>query len=159
MATVTCPSCGQTRESHLRYCRSCGASSPVLPTTPDQPQEGTRCPRCARYAGLDATFCPHCGARLARQSAPLPSATEYPPYAALVEPRARSTIHQVFRWLFTIWLIAYPVLSCGPILLGAATGGASGGATTAAGLFVGAVYLLPWLIGLLVLGFLAVLTQ
>ena len=68
-------------------------------------------------------------------------------------------IHRLLRWLFAIWLIAYPVVSCGPILLGMAAGGASGGTTALGGLVVALVYLIPWLIGLLVLGLLSALTR
>ena len=145
MAFVTCPKCAQIRESHLRYCRSCGAASPGPSETDPVQLEGVRCPTCARYAGAYAAFCPHCGARLAGAPAGLPRVAGLASYAVSIEPRRRSSIHQVFRLLFTIWLVGYPVIACGPVLLGAASGGASGSAVAVGGIVVGWVTLLPWL--------------
>ena len=71
----------------------------------------------------------------------------------------RSLTHQVLRLLLTIWLIAYPVIACGPVLIGSAAGGSSGGAAALAGLLVGGVLLWPWLVGVLVLGLLTVLSR
>ena len=72
---------------------------------------------------------------------------------------AQSLTHRVIRLLFTIWLIAYPVVACTPVLLGAAAGGAGGGAAVIGGWLAGSVLFLPWIVGIVVLGFLAVLTR
>jgi hypothetical protein len=67
--------------------------------------------------------------------------------------------HRIIRLLLMVWLIAYPVISCGPILLGAAAGGTSGGYAALGGLIMGSVLLVPWLVGVVVLGLLALLTR
>jgi hypothetical protein len=58
-----------------------------------------------------------------------------------------------------VWLVAYPVLSCVPMLAGSASGGPSGGTAALGGLLFGAVFLIPWLVGLLVLGLLVLMTR
>lgn len=67
--------------------------------------------------------------------------------------------HRIIRLLLTIWLVAYPVISCAPVLIGSAAGGREGGGAILGGLLVGTVLLGPWLIGILVLGLLALLTR
>jgi hypothetical protein len=67
--------------------------------------------------------------------------------------------HKIIRFLLTIWLVAYPVVACGPVLIGAASGGSSGGYAALGGLITGSVLLVPWLVGILVLGLLVLLTR
>jgi hypothetical protein len=55
--------------------------------------------------------------------------------------------------------VAYPVISCGPVLLGASSGGSAGGAAALGGVLVGGLFLVPWLVGLLVLGMLTLLLR
>lgn len=115
---------------------------------------GARCPNCSRYAGPSARFCPNCGATL--DEPPSPPAVRADVF--IVAPR-RSFLNQLLRLLLVIWLVAYPVASCGPVIIGASAGGSSGGAAALGGLLLGGVFLIPWLIGLLVLGLLVVLTR
>jgi hypothetical protein len=117
---------------------------------------GARCPKCSAYAGLEASFCPRCGAPLARPSdarANQPDSRHHID-VSVVQPR-RSVMHHVLRLLFAVWLVAYPEVSCGPVLLGAANGGTAGGAVALGGLILGGVFIVPCLVGLLVLGLLA----
>jgi hypothetical protein len=67
--------------------------------------------------------------------------------------------HRIIRLLLTIWLVAYPVVACTPILFGSLTGGRGGGAIAFGGLIAGGLLLWPWLVGILVLGLLAILTR
>lgn len=67
--------------------------------------------------------------------------------------------HRIIRLLLTIWLVAYPAVSCAPIVIGSAAGGSGGGAAILTGLLAGSVLLIPWLVGVLVLGLLALLTR
>lgn len=61
-------------------------------------------------------------------------------------------LNSILRLLLAVWVIGYLVLSCGPALLGnAATGGL--------GILAGAVLLIPWLIGVVVLIILVWLTN
>jgi hypothetical protein len=64
----------------------------------------------------------------------------------------------VLRALLTIWLVAFPVASCGSIVIGSIAGSA-GTTTVLGGVVFGSLFLVPWLIGILVLGLLAVLTK
>jgi hypothetical protein len=61
-------------------------------------------------------------------------------------------LNLVFRILLAVWVIGYLAVSCAPLL------GDSAGAGLL-GLFAGAVLLLPWLIGVLVLAVLVWLTN
>ncbi len=68
-------------------------------------------------------------------------------------------MHATLRLLLAIWAVAFPVISCGPILLGAnegATGALVGGI---AGLILGSVLFAPWIVGLIVLGIGVYLTR
>ncbi len=63
------------------------------------------------------------------------------------------------RLLLAIWAVAFPVISCGPILLGVnegATGALVGGI---AGLILGSVLFGPWIVGLILLGIGVYLTR
>jgi hypothetical protein len=124
---------------------------------------GSRCPACARYTGPEARFCPHCGAALLRPPAPamsVPVPPSRPPRAEVVIVHgARPPAHRILRLLLTIWLVAYPVVACTPVLLGAATGGASGGWAVLGGWLAGSLLFGPWIIGIIVLGLLAMLTR
>ncbi len=63
------------------------------------------------------------------------------------------TLNSKLRIAFVVWLVAFPLITCGPAVLGdGAVGTVVGGLF---GLTLGAVLLVPWLIGLGVL-FLAV---
>ena len=77
----------------------------------------------------------------------------------VVQERPRSLTHRVLRFLLTVWVVAYPVISCGPFLLGAAMGGRTGGYTALSGLLLGGLFWGPWLVGILVLGLLVLLTR
>lgn len=122
-------------------------------------ERGARCPRCRRYAGLMASFCPHCGVALvASPITPTGSSDARHVEVTLIAP-PRSLPHRVLRILLTIWLVAYPVISCGPVLLNTVSGATDGGATALGGVLVGGVLAIPWLVGLLVLGLLALLTR
>ena len=127
-------------------------------------EQAAPCPSCSQDTGIDAAFCPHCGTPLRPElQLPGPGTDTHPapPHpgaeVALVEPK-RSPAYRFFQYLFTIWLIAYPMLACGSMLVGASTGG---GASMAAvsGVVLGSLFLIPWLIGLLVLGLLLFLTR
>jgi hypothetical protein len=129
-------------------------------TSPDQ---GPRCPNCSRYAGTDAAFCPHCGAPLRPGLVPArPGGSDdqrLPRAEFVLLERKRSLIHWIFRWLLCIWLVAFPVVSCAPLLIGTGAGGEAGSMAAVAGVVLGGVFLIPWLVGLLVLGLLTLLTR
>lgn len=115
---------------------------------------GARCARCSHYTGLGATFCANCGLAL---HDPLKTGKDRPGSLGEVHMPAstgKSVVHRLLRLLFTLWLVAYPVISCGPMLVGAATGGSAGGYAALGGVLVGGALLIPWLVGLLVLGLL-----
>ena len=120
---------------------------------------GARCPNCSRYIGLNANFCPICGIDLRTPDEPGPPVN--PPFRVRAEVTLpqRSFLHRLMRSLFVVWLIVYPVISCGPVLMGSAMGGTVGGATAITGLVVGGVFVMPWLVGVLVLGLLTALTR
>jgi len=67
--------------------------------------------------------------------------------------------HQIIRVLLTIWLVAYPVVACTPMIVGTLAGGSGGGMATFGGLLAGMLLLGPWLVGILILGLLALLTR
>ena len=127
-------------------------------------EQGAGCPNCSQDTGVDAAFCPHCGTPL-RPELQSPSAGgdihAAPPHPgavlASVEPK-RSPAYRFFQYLFTIWLIAYPALACGSVLVGASAGGGLSMAAVS-GVVLGSLFLIPWLIGLLVLGLLLFLTR
>ncbi len=54
------------------------------------------------------------------------------------------------RVVFAIWLVAYPVISCGPAAL--LDGGIAGAIGSFVSFTLGSILLVPWLLGLLVLG-------
>lgn len=62
-------------------------------------------------------------------------------------------VNTLLRLILAVWTIGFLVISCGPMLLGGSAG------ATGAGLLVGAVLLVPWLIGILVLVVLVWLTN
>ena len=57
-----------------------------------------------------------------------------------------------FRLLLALWTILFLVISCAPLLTGNAIAGG-------AGLLAGAVLLVPWLVGVLILSILIWLTN
>jgi hypothetical protein len=61
-------------------------------------------------------------------------------------------LNLIFRALLTLWVIGYLAIACAPVLTG---NPAAGGA----GLLVGGVLLIPWLIGVLVLAIAVWLTN
>ena len=66
--------------------------------------------------------------------------------------RVARPVNTILRLLLAIWVIGYLVLSCGPMFLGDV--GAGG-----LGLLVGGVLLVPWLVGVLVIGVFVWLTN
>jgi hypothetical protein len=52
--------------------------------------------------------------------------------------------------ILAIWAVAYPVLACGPAYL--TQGGVSGAIGNITSLFLSSVLLIPWLLGLIVIG-------
>ena len=68
-------------------------------------------------------------------------------------------MHDFLRVLLAIWAVGYPVVACGPLLLGAtqdAPGVLIGGVLS---LFLGTALLGPWIAGLVILGVLTVVTR
>jgi hypothetical protein len=61
-------------------------------------------------------------------------------------------VNTILRLLLLLWVVGYVVLSCGGFLSGN-TGAAAGG------VLVGAVLLVPWLVGVLVLAVVVWLTN
>lgn len=61
-------------------------------------------------------------------------------------------MNRILRLLLGVWTIGFLVVSCFPMLTGNATAGGLG-------LLTGAVLLIPWLVGVLVLGVLVWLTN
>jgi hypothetical protein len=58
-----------------------------------------------------------------------------------------------------IWTIAYPVVSCSPLLIGASAGGGGAAAGGLVGLVLGATLFGPWIAGVIVLGILILLSR
>jgi hypothetical protein len=81
------------------------------------------------------------------------------PVPFYVQERPKSLTHQVLRLALMIWLVAYPIVSCGPVIGGAAAGGTTGSITALTGLMVGGLLWWPWIVGIMVLGLLALLTR
>jgi hypothetical protein len=59
----------------------------------------------------------------------------------------------VLRILLAVWVLGYLLVSCGPFVRG------DGGAAGFFGFIFGAVFLAPWVIGIIVLGLLVWLTN
>lgn len=160
MTNERCPRCSARRVEGSDTCARCQwrfaipAAAPR--TAPVATPAGSRCPSCSRYAGPESAFCPHCGVALGRT--PQPKA-DLPRAEVVIGHGQRPLGHRIIRLLLTIWLVAYPVLACSPILLGSISGGASGGYAVLGGLIAGSVFLMPWLVGIIVLGLLALLTR
>ena len=67
------------------------------------------------------------------------------------------TLNAKLRVAFVGWLVAFPLISCAPVLLGdGAVGTLIGGFFS---LVLGSVLLVPWIVGLLVLGLLVLFTD
>lgn len=162
VAPERCPRCSARRVEGIDTCPRCQWRFVIQPTTPARPApsatSGSRCPACSRFAGLDAAYCPHCGATL-KFPAQRHAEGRSPRPEAVAAGQPRSLVHQVLRLLLTTWLVAYPLVACVPVLLGSASGGAAGGAAVLGGLIAGWYLLIPWLVGVLVLGLLAVLSR
>jgi hypothetical protein len=135
------------------------ASAPQLarPVPASSTPIGSRCPACSRFAGPEAAFCPHCGVALGRPVQAAPD-QRLPRAEVVIGHGPRPLGHRIIRMLLTIWLVAYPVVSCGPVILGSMAGG-SGAATAVGGILVGWFLFVPWLVGIIVLGLLAILTR
>lgn len=89
----------------------------------------------------EARFCPTCGFDLRRTLEEQGTWLE-----------RRWTFHGVLKTALALWAIAYPVISCAPLL---ATGTDTAGGTAVGGLaslVVGATLFGPWIVRLLVLG-------
>lgn len=67
--------------------------------------------------------------------------------------------HHVLRWVMLLWLIAYPVVSCAPALIGHEGNVATGTVGAIASLALGAALLVPWILGIVVLGVLLAVTR
>jgi hypothetical protein len=157
-----CPRCSAQRVDGSDVCARCQwrfASAAQATRTPSVVTPvGSRCPSCSFYVGLEAAFCAHCGVALART--PRQPADQSMPRAEVVIGHGpRPLGHRIIRLLLTIWLVAYPVVACTPVLLGSISGGSSGGYAILGGLFAGSVLLVPWLVGILVLGLMAILSR
>jgi hypothetical protein len=63
-----------------------------------------------------------------------------------------ATVNRIFRVVLLVWVFGYLAIACGPMLLG-------NGVVAGAGLLTGAVLLIPWLIGVLILVILVWLTN
>jgi hypothetical protein len=61
-------------------------------------------------------------------------------------------VNTILRLLLVLWVVGYVAVSCVPVFSGSATAGG-------VGLLAGAILLIPWLIGLLVLAVLVWLTN
>lgn len=68
------------------------------------------------------------------------------------ERQSLRRVNRALRVLLAIWVVAYPVLACGPLLTGNPL-------MAGLGLFAGAVFLVPSLVGTLVLAVLVWLTN
>jgi hypothetical protein len=163
VAPERCPRCSARRVERSDTCARCqwrfAVSNPAPLARPivATPPIGSRCPNCSRFAGPDAAFCPHCGVALGRTAAS-PNA-QLPKAEVVIGHGPRPLGHRIIRLALTIWLIAYPVVACTPVVIGSISGGAGGSAAILGGLFAGGILLGPWLIGILVLGLLALLTR
>ena len=67
-------------------------------------------------------------------------------------PTIPAMVNTILRLLLAIWVIGYVLVSCGPLFSGNA--GAGG-----LGLLTGGLLLVPWLVGVLVLGVFVWLTN
>lgn len=65
---------------------------------------------------------------------------------------ASSMVNRALRIVLAIWVIGYAVVACGPLLTGNAL-------AAGLGLFAGAIFLVPWLVGTLILAVLVWLTN
>ncbi len=65
-------------------------------------------------------------------------------------------LNQKLKLALVIWAIAYPVIACGPAAI--TEGGISGLIGSSISFFLGPLLLVPWLLGLVVLGGLVWLT-
>jgi hypothetical protein len=108
------------------------------------------CPHCGKAIGGWEVACPHCGKAIT----PAFAAPQFaPPHPQAASP-GDTVGRQILKVLLAIWAVAYPVLSCGPMLLANGSGSAGG-----LGLLVGGVLLLPWLVGIVVLGVLVAIVK
>jgi hypothetical protein len=133
--------------------------SPYLPdgkpaASRNRSDSGFRCPICVRAVPVDATFCPNCGSSLGLPSGALPSTR-----VEVIAHGDQSFLHRFLKLLLAVWLVAYPIVACVPVIAGAATGGTAGGATIVAGVLAGGFLFWPWLIGIVVIGLLTVLSR
>lgn len=116
---------------------------------------GFRCPVCVRAVPVGAAYCGNCGASLYAVST-----NPTPPRAEIVIGHGpRPLMHRILRILLAIWLVAYPVISCAPIIGGVVVGGSSGGGAMLGGLFAGWLLFAPWIVGILVIGLLTLLSR
>ena len=80
-----------------------------------------------------------------------------PPRDERLAPRS-STPHVLLKWALALWAIAYPIVSCSPMLIGTSSAGAAA-ATGFASIILGTALLVPWLIGIVILGVLVLVTN
>ena len=115
-----------------------------------------RCPNCQAPNPAGQPYCGRCGTALGRPPSDwVPSSS--PDYWAS-QPAGPSGFHKLAKGLLALWAIAYPIVSCSPLL---ASGGTAGGTavTGIAALVVGATLFFPWIVGLLILGILVMLSK
>lgn len=68
------------------------------------------------------------------------------------------TANRILRWALGLWAVAFPVMSCSPMLIGGSSTGAAA-ATGLGSLVLGAVLFFPWIVGVIVLGVLVLITR
>jgi hypothetical protein len=134
-----------------------------------------RCPRCAARRIEGVATCPRCQWRFEPEPASPASATRpvynaaaakwiapdppTPPVQPVSNDRRPGGMHAFLRLLLTIWTIAYPVVACSPLLIGAAAGGSGAAEGGFVSLVVGGFLFAPWIVGVIVLGILVVLSR
>lgn len=69
------------------------------------------------------------------------------------------TAHRALRWMLGLWAIAYPIVSCAPLFVGASNSAGAGTAGGLAGIVLVAALFLPWIVGVIVLGVLVWVTD
>jgi zinc-ribbon domain len=126
-------------EAAPRYCTSCGAER----------------------RDADA-FCARCGRPFRAAVAAAQTVAQVPPPSPQWQPPARtgdSGLRKILKLGLVIWTLGFPVVSCSPLL---ATGAATPGAAAVGGLtalLISSALLVPWLIGIVILGVLVAVTR
>ncbi len=82
----------------------------------------------------------------------LAHSAEWQPRLGVYSSTVSRLVNTAFRLVLAIWVLGYIVFACGPLVTGDASAGGLG-------LILGSVLLVPWLIGVLVLGVFVWLTN